>query len=149
MTHEEQEDVMTQQEQQEQQVARQSVEAGERYAGAVARYFEAWNATEEGPRAKAVAAAFGEDATYTDPLADVAGHEGLVAAIAGAQAQFPGFVFRPLGGVDGHHDMARFGWELVSVADGSAPVAGFDVVRLGADGRIRSVFGFLDRVPAV
>ncbi|MFC9240018.1 nuclear transport factor 2 family protein [Streptomyces decoyicus] len=140
---------MTQQGQQEQQVVGQSADVGERYAVAVARYFEAWNTTEEGARGKAVAAAFEEDATYTDPLADVAGHEGLVAAIAGVHAQFPGFVFRQLGGVDGHHDMARFGWELVSVADGTAPVAGFDVVRLGADGRIRSVFGFLDRVPAV
>ncbi|MGW2021070.1 nuclear transport factor 2 family protein [Streptomyces decoyicus] len=140
---------MTQQGQQGEQVVQQLVDAGEGYAGAVARYFEAWNATEEGARGKAVAAAFCEDATYTDPLADVAGHAGLVAAIAGVHAQFPGFVFRQLGGVDGHHDMARFGWELVSVADGAAPVAGFDVVRLGADGRIRSVFGFLDRVPAV
>lgn len=140
---------MTQQEQQEQQVAREAVDAGERYVVAVARYFEAWNARGEGALGKAVAAAFGEDVTYTDPLAEVAGHEGLAAAIAGAHAQFPGFVFRQSGDVDGHHDIARFGWELVSGADGSAPVAGFDVVRLGEDGRIRSVSGFLDRVPAV
>ncbi|GAA2309970.1 nuclear transport factor 2 family protein [Streptomyces caniferus] len=135
--------------QHEQQVGQQGGEAGARYEGAVARYFEAWNAVGEGALGKAVAAAFAEDATYTDPLVDVAGHEGLVAALAGAHAQFPGFVFRQLGGVDGHHDIARFGWELVSVADGSAPVAGFDVVRLAEDGRIRSVCGFLDRVPAV
>lgn len=121
----------------------------ERYTAAVARYFEAWNTTEEGALGKAVAAAFDEEATYTDPLVEVAGHEGLAAAIAGAHAQFPGFVFRALGEVDGHHDIARFGWELVSGADGTAPVAGFDVVRLGEDGRIRSVLGFLDRVPAV
>ncbi|WP_432140729.1 nuclear transport factor 2 family protein [Streptomyces sp. bgisy084] len=123
--------------------------AGDRYAAAVARYFEAWNAREEGALGKAVEAAFGADVTYTDPLADVAGHDGLAAAIAGAHAQFPGYVFRQAGGVDGHHDIARFGWELVSLADGSAPVAGFDVLRLGEDGRIRSVLGFLDRVPAV
>ncbi len=78
----------------------------------------------------------------------MAGHEGIAAVIAGAHEQFPGFVFRPLGDVEGHHDIARFGWELVAVADGSAPVAGFDVVRLAEDGRIRSVLGFLDRVPA-
>ncbi|MEU8996021.1 nuclear transport factor 2 family protein [Streptomyces caniferus] len=140
---------MTQQEQQEQQVTQRAGEAGARYDVAVARYFEAWNASGEEALGKAVAAAFGEDATYTDPLADVAGHEGLATAIAGAHAQFPGFVFRQLGDVDGHHDTARFGWELVSVTDGSAPVAGFDVVRLGEDGRILSVCGFLDRVPAV
>ncbi|GAB7029978.1 nuclear transport factor 2 family protein [Streptomyces sp. NPDC021749] len=120
----------------------------QRYADAVARYFEAWNATEEEALGKAVAAAFDEQATYTDPLADVAGHDGLAAVIAGAHAQFPGFVFRQLGDVDGHHDVARFGWELVA-PDGSAPVAGFDVARLADDGRIRTVVGFLDRVPAM
>ncbi|MDX2709557.1 nuclear transport factor 2 family protein, partial [Streptomyces sp. PA03-6a] len=49
-----------------------------RYEAAVARYFEAWNsATDAEARAKAVAAAWVEDGTYTDPLAQVAGHEGI------------------------------------------------------------------------
>lgn len=135
--------------QHQEQVVQQAAVAGDRYAAAVARYFEAWNEREEGALGKAVEAAFGADVTYTDPLADVAGQDGLAAAIAGAHAQFPGYVFRQVGEADGHHDIARFGWELVSLADGSAPVAGFDVVRLGEDGRIRSVLGFLDRVPAV
>ncbi|MGW3264714.1 nuclear transport factor 2 family protein [Streptomyces sp. NPDC001056] len=120
----------------------------ERYETAAARYFEAWNATEPEALRKAVAAAWAEDGSYTDPLADVRGHEGVAAVIAAAHEQFPGFVFRPLGAVDGHHDTARFGWELVNEADGSAPVAGFDVVTLDAEGRIRQVLGFLDRVPA-
>jgi nuclear transport factor 2 (NTF2) superfamily protein len=120
----------------------------DRHDSAVARYFEAWNARESEARAKAVAAAWTEDGTYTDPFAVVGGHEQIAAVIAGTHEQFPGFVFRPLGAVDGHHDTARFSWELVSEADGSAPVAGSDVITLGADGRIRTVFGFLDRVPA-
>lgn len=68
--------------------------------------------------------------------------------------KFPGFAFRLTGAVDGHHDTARFSWELVSEAGGtpseggSAPVAGSDVVTLNAEGRIRTVLGFLDRVPA-
>ncbi|MFE7463814.1 nuclear transport factor 2 family protein [Streptomyces sp. NPDC057499] len=117
------------------------------YDEAVQRYFTAWNATGEEETAKAVAAAFTEDATYTDPLAELSGHDGLVALIGGAQQQFPGFEFRPTGSPDGHHTLARFGWELVSVADGSAPVAGSDVITLADDGRIASVSGFLDRVP--
>ncbi|MFE0101565.1 nuclear transport factor 2 family protein [Streptomyces sp. NPDC059009] len=118
------------------------------YETAVARYFEAWNTQGADDRAKAVAAAWTEDGTYTDPLADVAGHEGIAAVIAGAGEQFPGFEFRQTGTVDGHHDTARFTWELVSVADGSAPVAGSDVITLAEDGRIRTVLGFLDRLPA-
>lgn len=117
------------------------------YAEAVQRYFAAWNAATDEELAKAVVAAFTESATYTDPLADVRGHEELAATIDGAHQQFPGFEFRLTGTPDGHHDIARFGWELVSTADGSAPVAGFDVITLADDGRITSVSGFLDRVP--
>ncbi|MEW2115653.1 nuclear transport factor 2 family protein [Streptomyces sp. NPDC005474] len=117
------------------------------YATAAERYFAAWNAEGEEAIAKAVSDAFTEDATYTDPLADVAGHEGLAAAIAGAQAQFPGFEFRMKGSVDGNHNIARFSWDLVSKADGSSPAGGSDVITLADDGRIITVSGFLDRVP--
>jgi len=120
----------------------------DRYENAVARYFEAWNAGRPEELTKAVAAAWAADGSYTDPLADVSGHNQIAAVIAAAHEQFPGFAFRPTGAVDGHHDTARFSWELVGEADGSAPVAGFDVITLDAEGRIRSVLGFLDRVPA-
>ncbi|MET8022443.1 nuclear transport factor 2 family protein [Streptomyces avermitilis] len=118
-----------------------------RYESAVARYFEAWNAGDQDALTKAVAAAWAEDGSYTDPLADVRGHEQITAVIAAAHEQFPGFAFRLTGTVDGHHDIARFAWELVNEADGSAPVAGSDVITLDGEDRIRSVQGFLDRVP--
>lgn len=125
----------------------------DRYENAVARYFEAWNAREPEALAKAVTAAWAVEGGYTDPLSDIRGHEGIAAVIAAAHAQFPGFAFRLTGAVDGHHDTARFSWELVSEAgdtspgDGSAPVAGSDVVILDTEDRIISVIGFLDRVP--
>ncbi|CAL9357146.1 nuclear transport factor 2 family protein [Streptomyces sp. enrichment culture] len=118
-----------------------------RHTDAVTRYFAAWNATDGDALAKAVAAAWTEDGSYTDPLADVRGHDGIAAVIGAAHERFPGFAFRLVGEVDGHHDTARFSWELVSGSDGSAPVAGFDVINLDADGRIKAVHGFLDRVP--
>lgn len=76
------------------------------------------------------------------------GHEQIAAVITAAHEQSPGFVFRLSGAVDGHHDTARFSGELVNGADGSAPVAGSDVITLDGEGRIRAVYGFLDRVPA-
>lgn len=119
----------------------------QRHNIAVTRYFEAWNAPDPETRAKAVAAAWTETGSYTDPLADVSGHAGITAVIAAAREQFPGFAFRLTGAVDGHHDTARFSWELVNEADRTAPVAGSDVVTLDEDGRIVAVLGFLDRVP--
>ncbi|NEW41530.1 nuclear transport factor 2 family protein [Nocardia cyriacigeorgica] len=112
----------------------------------VAQYLEAWNTTDAQARAAAVERVFTPDATYVDPLVSVAGHEQLAAAIGGVQAQFPGWVFRPAGPIDGHHDQVRFTWELGPV-DGPAVVVGFDVAII-ADGRIASVYGFLDKVPS-
>lgn len=117
------------------------------YEAAVRRYFAAWNAGTPEEIERAVAAAFTENGTYTDPLGSAEGRPALAATIAGVHEQFPGYVFTPTGAVDGHHDRARFTWDLVSSADGSAPAAGSDVITLAEDGRISSVSGFLDRVP--
>lgn len=114
---------------------------------AVERYFTAWNATGPEDLAKAVAAAFAEDGTYTDPLGEAKGHDEVAATVAAAHEQFPGFEFRLTGTPDAHHHLVRFTWDLVSTADGSAPVAGFDVLTLADDGRITGVAGFLDRLP--
>lgn len=119
---------------------------------AVARYLAAWNETDAASRSKAMAAVFTEDVTYVDPLMEVSGRDALDAAIAAVQQQFPGLVFRLGDGqgggrdVDAHHALARFSWEL-GPAGGEALAVGFDVAEFAADGRIRSVRGFLDRIP--
>lgn len=109
-------------------------------------YLATWNAA-PAERTRLLAEHFSPELTYTDPLAQVAGHDGLHALVDGVHAQFPGFVFTPVGAVDGHHDRIRFQWGLGP--EGAEPaVIGFDVVVLDEDGRIRDVHGFLDRVPA-
>ena len=50
-------------------------------------------------------------------------------------------------GVDSHHNVARFGWELVPPEGGESVVEGFDVAMI-EDGRIGSVVGFLDKAPS-
>ncbi|MEW9554335.1 nuclear transport factor 2 family protein [Nonomuraea sp. NPDC050783] len=113
----------------------------------VERYVAAWNETDADARAKAVAALWTEDGTYTDPLADVAGHDAIAAVIEGAQGMFPGLVFTPGEVYDAHHHIARFTWHL-GPAGGEPVAVGFDVVELAEDGRIRRVLGFLDKAPA-
>ena len=111
------------------------------------RYIAVWNETDGGARRAAIEALWAEDGSYTDPLVDVAGRDGLDATVAAVRAQFPGFVFT-LGPVDAHHHVARFTWGL-GPAGAEPLVEGFDVLALDGAGRIASVAGFLDKVPGV
>jgi hypothetical protein len=106
-----------------------------------------WNETDPSARREIIQEIWSDHGRYIDPLATVAGHDGIDAVVTGAQAQFPGMTFRLASAVDAHHDQARFTWELGP--DGAdAPVVGFDVVQRDGDGRLALVLGFLDKVPA-
>ena len=113
-------------------------------------YLACWNETDPIARRALLDTHWAPDATYTDPLADVAGVDALDATIGAVQAQFPGWVFAPAGQFDEHHQQARFTWTLgpAGTVGADAPVAGFDVVVSDDEGRIKTVLGFLDRVPS-
>lgn len=108
-------------------------------------YIAAWNETDAAARRAMIADTWTADATYVDPLAAVAGHEGVDALIAGVQQRFPDFHFALLGQPDGHGEHVRFSWGLGP--DGAeAPIKGTDYVRVEG-GRLKTVTGFLDQVP--
>ena len=113
----------------------------------VERYLETWNTTDPSARRSAVASLWAEAGRYVDPLASVSGHDQIADLIAAVQAQAPGYAFRLLDGVDAHHDVMRFGWELVPDSGGEPLAIGFDVATTGEDGRIVTVVGFLDKAP--
>jgi SnoaL-like domain len=117
-------------------------------AAIVRRYIDSWNQPDAQERRGIIAEIWAPDGTYTDPLADVRGHAAIDAVIAGARDMFPGHVFALAGGVDTHHDIARFGWELVPAGGGDPLVVGFDVA-VAEDGLLRGVYGFLDMAPAL
>jgi hypothetical protein len=112
----------------------------------VTDYLDAWNATDPADRRARLERLCTGDIRYVDPLADITGIEALDGLIGAVQERFPGLRFAPVGEVDAHHDVCRFRWGLGP--EGAEPVViGFDVVAIGADGRIATVYGFLDRVP--
>ena len=122
--------------------------AATKTGGVADRYLAAWNEPDADARRRAVAELWTEDGSYSDPLAAVEGHEAIAALIAGVREHFPGHVFELMENVDAHHDVVRFGWELVPQGGGESVVIGFDVAVVAQDGRLRSVYGFLDKVPA-
>jgi hypothetical protein len=112
----------------------------------IARYLACWNETDPAARRSLIDEAWAVDAEYTDPLAQARGRTAIDSMIGAVQQQFPGLVFSLAGPVDAHHRQARFTWGLGP--EGAEPlVIGFDVAVTDDDDKIRTVFGFLDKVP--
>lgn len=114
----------------------------------VEHYLSLWNETSSETRMQGIKETFTPDATFIDPLADVVGHDGIDALIAGVQAQFSGHIFKLLGTVDSNHNIARFQWELIPSDGGESIVIGSDLAVFSEDGKIRGIYGFLDKVPS-
>ena len=110
-------------------------------------YFQCWNDTDPGSRRAAIEALFTADAVFVDPMAAVTGPAAIDGVIGAVQARFPGFVVSQLGEVDGHHEQARFRWQMARPGE-PAPVEGSDVITLSPTGQITQVLGFLDLIPA-
>ncbi|PSC06173.1 polyketide cyclase [Alsobacter soli] len=112
-----------------------------------ARYLAAWNERDPARRRALVAELWTADGTYVDPMAQAAGHDELAGLIGAVQERFPGLVFKPAGKADGYPGHIRFSWTL-GPADGEGLAGGTDYASV-ADGRLKSVTGFLDFMPAM
>jgi hypothetical protein len=119
----------------------------EQYIEVVERYLAVWNEMDSARRRDLIARSWADEASYRDPLMEGDGHAGIDALVQGVHQQFPGYRFRRIGAVDGHHTYVRFAWEL-GPEGGPAPIGGSDVAILAPDGKLQSVIGFLDRVPS-
>ena len=109
-------------------------------------YIDLWNERNPARRREILAACWASDARYVDPLMSGDGHDGVDALISGVQQRFPDFKFKLIGEPNGYGDHVRFCWGLGP--DGAdSPIKGTDFAVL-SDGRIRSITGFLDQVPA-
>lgn len=113
----------------------------------IERYLDIWNEPDATRRAEKIRDVWAANATYTDPLVSVSGHEAINALIGAAREQFTGMTFALAGPVDAHHGVARFTWNLAPAGAAEPVVVGFDVVRADDDGRLSAVYGFLDKVP--
>jgi SnoaL-like domain len=110
------------------------------------RYIALWNEADPARRRALLAEGWTENAAYVDPLAKGHGHEEINALIGAVQQRFPGFLFTLAGRAEGYADKLRFSWALGPASEADM-IKGTDFA-LVEDGRLRSVTGFLDKVPA-
>jgi hypothetical protein len=110
------------------------------------RYIELWNERNAARRREMLAANWTENASYVDPVMSGEGRSGIDALIDGVHKRFPDFHFALLGKVDGYGNHVRFSWGLGPEGVDS-PIKGTDIAVID-NGKIRSITGFLDQVPA-
>ncbi|QKC80624.1 nuclear transport factor 2 family protein [Mesorhizobium sp. NZP2077] len=109
-------------------------------------YITAWNESDASRRAELLTATFTEDVSYRDPLMQGDGHEGVAALIDAVQQRLAGFRFSLKGAPDGFADKIRFSWNLGPEGVPSV-IEGTDIGII-ENGRLKSVTGFLDKIPA-
>lgn len=112
----------------------------------VATYGDAWNEADETARRKLLEEAWGDDAVYRDPTALVEGRDALLEHISGFRQMMAGASIESTSGVEEHHGWFRFAWAMKG-ADGAVAMEGFDVGRIGEDGRIADIVGFFGPFP--
>lgn len=109
-------------------------------------YIASLNETDPTARRALIEQAWAEDAHYVDPLLEASGHDALYEMVDGIQTQFPGHRFHRTTGIDAHHSLVRFGWQLAA-PDGTVTVAGTDVGIVGPDGHLQRIAGFFGELP--
>jgi hypothetical protein len=114
----------------------------------VVRYLAAWNEPDAKRRRELVAKAWTDDGTYVDRVREGHGHDSLDTMIATAQSHFPGYRLHLASGIEAHHDYVRFSWVAGGTSETPLYIKGTDFAIVAADGRIKSVVGFVDAAPA-
>ena len=110
------------------------------------RYIAVWNETDAERRRHLIAKTFTEDGSYVDPLWTAGGHAEIDGMVAAVHGRFPGFRFALTGPADGYGERLRFSWKL-GPADNDDMIQGTDFAVV-VDGRLKTVVGFLDKLPA-
>ncbi|HZA00514.1 MAG TPA: hypothetical protein VE575_17275 [Acidimicrobiales bacterium] len=115
-------------------------------ATAADAYLASLGETDATRRRELIERAWTPDGHFVDPLYEAEGHDALAELAAGVIAHYPGHTFRRTSGLDTHHDVLRFSWEMAG-PDGEIVVTGSDVGRLAPDGRLQEITGFFGDVP--
>ena len=114
---------------------------------ALERMMSMWNETDLAEIPNHVAAIFAHDVVFIDPSNSIVGHEAFVAMVREFRITFPDALCSRASGVDSHHGLHRYHWEIHRGDD--MLILGFDVTEVNAAGQVSRVEGFFGPMPKV
>jgi hypothetical protein len=113
----------------------------------VERYINIWNEADDERRRQTIRELWQEDARHLARTLEAIGHDGIETRVHNAYEKWvkeKGNVFRLRDGVDGHHGTIKLRWDMLPARGGEVVSVGFDFLVLGADGRIRTGYQFIE-----
>lgn len=99
-------------------------------------------------RAEVVQRIWAADGQLIDPPLAATGHAQIVQQADQLLAQFPGHRFKRSSGIDSHHGMARYAWQLIGPT-GAVALQGIDIAQVNAEGLLAQVTGFFGPLAAL
>ena len=82
---------------------------------------------------------------FVDPSIETRGLDEFEANIRGFRKKYPNAVCRRASGIDGHHQIYRYAWEILNGEE--LFLIGFDVVTVDEQARVLRVEGFFGPLP--
>jgi hypothetical protein len=111
-------------------------------------YLEAYGEADAARRDELVARVWATNGELVDPPLEASGREAISGLADVVNTHYPAHRFRRVSGIDAHHDLARYAWELVA-PDGTVAVTGMDVAEVNDHGELVRVTGFFGELPTL
>ena len=106
---------------------------------------EMWNETDLTKIEASVAAIFSEDVVFIDPSNSIVGRKAFALMVKEFRTTFPDAFNSRSSGVDAHHGLHRYHWEIHRGDE--ILISGFDVTEVNEAGQVSRVEGFFGPMP--
>ena len=115
------------------------------YPEAFDHMLAAWNERDPALVRSHLERALAPDIEFIDPSVETHGIDEFEANVHDVHARVPGAEYSRTSGVDGHHRIYRYSWQISR--DGEVILPGFDVAEVDEDGKVARVLGFFGPLP--
>jgi hypothetical protein len=107
--------------------------------------FVAWNERDLNLVRAHLDKALAPEVVFIDPTIETRGLDEFEQNVRAFRGKYPTAMVRLSSGVDSHHHLHRYGWEIA--VDSKVVLVGFDVTETSADGKVVRVLGFFGPLP--
>lgn len=115
------------------------------YPNSLDHMLAAWNESDPSMVRSHLERALASGVEFVDPSVETHGLDEFEANVHNVQAGLPGAEYSRTSGVDSHHGLHRYSWQISR--DGEIVVTGFDVTEVDDDGKVKRVLGFFGPLP--